>query len=294
MSNSTTELLRKINGAQNLQSVVSTMKAISATSIGQYEKSVHALATYYATIEQGLGACLRLIPFSLGQEQTKKAESLRGAVIFGSDMGLVGQFNDAIVDYALQTLKPFPHTAFWAVGEHVYGRLMQAGQQPRGRISVPNSISAITSLVGQILMQTELHQGHNKFSEFYLFCNRPALGISYQPVGQKLLPLDESWRANLTKYPWPTKNLPEIMNSTSETLRALIREYLFVSLYRASAESLASEHASRLASMQRADKNITELLAELNQKYHHLRQSSIDEELFDVISSFEALPQKGT
>ncbi|MBF0234639.1 MAG: F0F1 ATP synthase subunit gamma, partial [Desulfamplus sp.] len=73
------------------------------------------------------------------------------------------------------------------------------------------------------------------------------------------------------------------------TLRAFIHEYIFVSLFRACAESLASENASRLAAMQRADKNIDELLEELNGSFHRLRQSGIDEELFDVISGFEAL-----
>ena len=53
------------------------------------------------------------------------------------------------------------------------------------------------------------------------------------------------------------------MGGGTATLRALIREYLFVSLFRACAESLASENASRLAAMQRADKNINELLEEL-------------------------------
>jgi F-type H+-transporting ATPase subunit gamma len=79
------------------------------------------------------------------------------------------------------------------------------------------------------------------------------------------------------------------MGGGTATLRALIREYLFVSLFRACAESLASENASRLAAMQRADKNIDELLEDLNRTFHRLRQSGIDEELFDVISGFEAL-----
>ena len=69
---------------------------------------------------------------------------------------------------------------------------------------------------------------------------------------------------------------------------ALVREYLFVSLFRACAESLASENASRLAAMQRAEKNIDELLVDLNRAFHRLRQSGIDEELFDVVSGFEA------
>ncbi len=83
--------------------------------------------------------------------------------------------------------------------------------------------------------------------------------------------------------------MPEVMNCGAVTLRALIREYLFVSLFRASAESLASENASRLAAMERADKNIEDLLESLNGDFHRLRQSGFDEELFDVISGYEAL-----
>ena len=79
------------------------------------------------------------------------------------------------------------------------------------------------------------------------------------------------------------------MCSGTVTLRALVREYLFISLFRACAESLASENASRLAAMERADKNIDELLETLHDTFHRLRQSSIDEELFDVISGFEVL-----
>lgn len=79
------------------------------------------------------------------------------------------------------------------------------------------------------------------------------------------------------------------MSSGASTLLAFVREYLFVSLFRACAESLASENASRLAAMQRAEKNIDELLEDLNRTFHRLRQSGIDEELFDVISGFEAL-----
>jgi len=97
------------------------------------------------------------------------------------------------------------------------------------------------------------------------------------------------WQGRLAALPWPTGNLPEVIGTGAATLSALMREYLFVSLFRACAESLASENASRLAAMQRAEKNIDELLEALNGKFHRLRQSAIDEELFDVISGFEAL-----
>jgi F-type H+-transporting ATPase subunit gamma len=104
-----------------------------------------------------------------------------------------------------------------------------------------------------------------------------------------LLPLDAQWQQGLARIRWPTLNLPEVMREGATTLRAYIREYLFISLFRACAESLASENASRLASMERADRNIDELLETLHGTFHRLRQTNIDEELFDVISGYEAL-----
>ncbi|HUX01315.1 MAG TPA: F0F1 ATP synthase subunit gamma, partial [Phycisphaerae bacterium] len=177
----------------------------------------------------------------------------------------------------------------WAVGERVHARLEDAGLPLRGLFTVPNSVKAITPLVGRILVESEVLRGQEEVAELHLFYNRPKTGAVYEPVRQRLLPLDEKWRRELAEHPWPAKCLPEVMGTGTATLRALIREYLFVSLFRACAESLASENASRLAAMQRADKNIDELLEDLNGGYHRLRQSGIDEELFDVISGFEAL-----
>ena len=59
MSDTMASLRRQINSAGDLQSVVRTMKALAASSIGQYETSVRALADYYRTVELGLSACLR-------------------------------------------------------------------------------------------------------------------------------------------------------------------------------------------------------------------------------------------
>jgi len=295
MSNTTASLRHKIAGAGDLQSVVRTMKAVAASSIGQYEKSVHALADYYRTVELGLGACFRengaelLIP-----ARGKRVPAVAiGAVVFGSDQGLVGQFNDVVADYAVKTLAALPgKPEVWAVGERVHERLADSGVPLMGLFAVPNSVKAITPLVGQILVETEAHQRHGDVTELHLFYNRPTSGSVYAPVSQRLLPLDEAWRSKLAERPWPAGSLPEVIGDGTATLRALIREYLFVSLFRACAESLASENASRLAAMQRADKNIDELLEDLNRTFHRQRQNGIDEELFDVISGFEALSAK--
>jgi F-type H+-transporting ATPase subunit gamma len=291
MSDSVASLRHKISNAEDLESVVRTMKAIAASSIVQYENAVRSLDDYYRTVQLGLAACfreeklLRVMPAIKQQKQTAIA-----AIIFGSDQGLVGQFNEVLVEYAVDTLEKLPgEKIVWPVGARIQSRLADTHLPTATGFSLPNSINAIAPLVGQILIELEAQREQGLIEQVYLFHNHPVTGSIYTPESQQLLPLDETWLHNLADIRWPTQNLPEVMKSRERTLRALVREYLFVSLFRACAESLAGENASRLAAMQRAEKNIDELQEDLNRTFHRLRQSGIDEELFDVISGFEAL-----
>jgi len=291
MSETTESLRRKIDGATELESVVRTMKALAAASITQYERAVHSLDDYYRTVELGLVAWLHQsgAEIPLGGQVPANTGTI-GAVVFGSDQGLVGQFNEVLTDYVIGTLGMLPDDKkILAVGERIQAHFTEVGLPLTGNFTVPNSINAITPLVGRILTEIDAQRERGEIGQIYLFHNRPKSGALYEPVAQRLLPLDAAWRNGLVELDWPTKNLPEVMDSGESTLQALIREYLFISLFRACAESLASENASRLAAMQRAEKNIDELLEDLNQNFHRLRQSGIDEELFDVISGFEAL-----
>jgi len=291
MSESAANLRCKIDGAADLQSVVRTMKAIAASSIGQYEGAVRSLDAYYRAVQLGLAACFRApeanqFPFRLARQPAGAI----GALVFGSDQGLVGQFNEAMAEFVIETLAALPGKKIvWSVGERIYSRLAETDLAHGKRFGLPNSIDAITPLVGQIILEIEMLREKGELTQVILFHNRPQAGAIYTPTCQRLLPLDAAWRRELETIVWPTKNLPEVMNGGNQTLLAFVREYLFVSLFRTCAESLASENASRLAAMQRAEKNIDELLEDLNRSFHRLRQSSIDEELFDLVSGFEAL-----
>ena len=291
MSDTAASLRRKISSAGELESVVRTMKAMAASSIGQYESAVRSLDDYYRTVQLGLAACFRQNePAGTMTRAEPKETGTIGAVVFGSDQGLVGQFNDVMVEFVVNTLGNLSSKkTVWAVGERIQSRLADTDLMPGKSFILPNSISAITPLVGQILIEMETQREKGKIAQVYLFHNRPKSGAIYTPVSQRLLPLDDVWWRDLDAIRWPTRNLPEVMNGGERTLLAFVREYLFVSLFRACAESLASENASRLAAMQRAEKNIEELLKDLNRTFQSLRQSGIDEELFDVVSGFEAL-----
>ncbi|GGW57249.1 F0F1 ATP synthase subunit gamma [Alishewanella tabrizica] len=329
MSESTAGLTRKINSAADLLAVVRTMKAMTASHITQYERAVDSLGDYYRTVQLGLRACFNQTEnitdahnhlISSGGRTAKL-----GVLVFGSDQGLVGQFNESLAEFVLADLaKQQSDKTVWVVGERLQSRLMQSNLTLEQGFALPKAINTITPLVSELLLEMETYRAAGKINQVAVFHNQPdhtQSGAIYRPVKQRLLPLDQQWQQQVRLLPWPTNNLPEVVvanisdnahksahNSThkntesssdannnplgnryQQTQLALIHEFLFVSLYRACAESLASENASRLAAMQRAEKNIDELLLKMKSQFNGLRQSGIDEELFDVIAGFNAL-----
>jgi F-type H+-transporting ATPase subunit gamma len=304
MTETLPSLQRKIHSANDLQAVVRTMKAMAASSIGQYENAVHALDDYYRTVQLGLTVCLRQVGHGADADADKQHDRDDSrdsdpaarpappitAIVFGSDQGLVGQFNDLMAQFASDTLQTLPgRKTVWAVGERIVAPLAESGQPADTSFALPNAISAITTLIGQILLALEQHSAQSDNARVYLFHNRPTAGAIYTPQCQRLLPLDAAWRRELKAIHWPSNNLPQVIDDNAATLLALVREYLFVSLFRTCAQSLASENASRLAAMQRAEKNIDDLRQGLSHDWQNLRQSGIDAELFDVVAGFDAL-----
>jgi F-type H+-transporting ATPase subunit gamma len=296
MSGNLQSLQRKIAGAADLEGVVRSMKALAASSIGQYERALQSLDDYYRTVELGLAACIREATTAPPVPRMLRKPVLIGAIIFGSDQGLVGSFNEVLLEYARHTLDALPGEAkkIWASGERMQALATHIAPNDVGLLSVPTSVREIARLVGQVLVDVEASIEKGEVEDIYLFYNHPNSDSTYECTSKRLLPIDRLWEMSLKTKPWPTKTHPQIVGELTATLEALIREYLFVLIFRTCAESLASENASRLAAMQRAEKNIEDILEDLNRKFHRLRQEAIDEELFDVISGYEALAKNAS
>jgi len=294
MSDTTEGLRRKIKGASDLGSVVRSMKAMAGSNIVQFEMAVESLSDYYRTVALGILAYFIQEKIeNLPPIEGRKSEKVIGVLVFGSDMGLVGAFNDRLSQFSISTLSTMDGVKeIWTIGERIQPMLNDAGYKTTQSYLAPGSVQAVTPLVAEVIIESEKKFNTGDFEEFYVLYNRPSQNNTYEQKIHRLLPLDEKWRKGISDLKWPTHRQPQLLGSSKQNLAALISEYLFITLYRAAAESLAAENAARLESMQRAETNIDELLVELNRKYHLLRQSAIDEELFDLSSGFEALTKK--
>ncbi|MFZ6030143.1 MAG: F0F1 ATP synthase subunit gamma [Chloroflexota bacterium] len=289
----TIEALRsQIGSIEEMQSVVTTMKALAAVNIRQYEEAVAALAEYNHAIELGLQIALRHKPAEIKIAQ-RVLEAPLGAIVWGSDQGMVGQFNQEVAGQAHKVLDKSHfcerRCTLLAIGRRVTAQMAQSGRRPLDSLPVPSSLAGITPMVQDLLLRIETWREERQIEQVLLFYNTPTGGASYRPRVQQLLPVDLRWLRELESRPWRSRGLPTYNLNWDALFAALIREYFFVSLYRAFAASLASENASRLASMQAAEKNIDERLDTLRAQYHHLRQSSITEELMDIVAGYEVL-----
>lgn len=290
---STDRLQRRIHTLGELRTIVSTMKALSAVSLHQYEQAARAQADYYRTVELGLQVVLDNLEYPAPPAPRPGKAPRLAAILFGSDHGLCGRFNEDLVAYALQRMATVTASAegrrLLAVGARAVASLEQSGQIVDEDFLVPGSAARITATVQQLLVKIDAWRCEEDLRYIYLFYNRHLPSGGYQPKAVQLFPLDLCRFQRLAATPWPSRRLPTFSMDRMQLLAKLLRQYIFVTLFRACAESLASEHASRLAAMQSAEKNLDERLEDVTTLFRRQRQEAITTELLEVVSGFQAV-----
>lgn len=291
------EVLEQVKGRldslRELRTIVGTMKALSAASIRQYERAVTSLADYNRTVELGLRAVLRdmeELPLTPPREGQRPRLA---AVVFGSDHGLCGRFNEEMATHVLERLEETEIAGedrmILSVGVRMSSTLDFSGQSVADQFTLPGSASGITHTVRSILLRLDQWRETESVQYVYLFYNRHSGQRSYQPTGFRLLPVRIEAFHHIRENAWPSRSLPLYTMERTRLLTLLLRQYFFVTLFRACAESQASEHAGRLAAMQSAERNLDERIDEEMTTFRRARQNAITAELLDVVSGFEAI-----
>lgn len=288
-------LARRIAITGDLRSIVRTMKTLSSVTIRQYETAVSALRDYTRTIELGLQVVLREAPPAapIPARPGRRPVGPTVAVLFGSDHGLCGRFNEAVVELVETTLRDrgvaTVDRLVLAVGLRLAARLEAADQVPDETAILPGSVVGLAATAEEILLTLDRWRTVKGAERVLLFHNRRTRLASAEPHVIQLLPLDPAHLHSLALQPWPSRCLPTFTMEASRLLPTLLRQRIFITVYRAIAESLASEHASRMVAMQAAERNIDERLEEMNAEFRRRRQEAITAELLDVVAGFETL-----
>ncbi|MBI9074054.1 MAG: F0F1 ATP synthase subunit gamma [Desulfatibacillum sp.] len=287
-------LKKRIKTAGDLLSVVKTMKNLAAVNIRHFEGAALSLEEYRRVVNMGWQALFRSGGHLVAPRQNPKIVLL----VIGSDQGMCGQFNEVILQEALirfgdlhgQGLQP----VFWTAGEKIRAALEDEGHTIPQHFSLPGSVSSIKQVAESLGDAFVEWERETRAQALRVIHHQLVKEGGFEPMCAQILPLDQAWINKTKSLPWPNRCLPLIGMSPEEFSVQLFRQHIFVTIYAAFTQSMASENAARLRSMQAAEKNILEIEERLVGLFRETRQSVITAELLDIVSGFESLKDEIT
>jgi F-type H+-transporting ATPase subunit gamma len=285
-------LQRRVESTETLQSVVQTMKALATVRIGQVRHAVGSLDKAHATLEFAFQVLMQREPDLADAREPEHRAGAWAAVVFGSDHGLAGPFNERIARHAADHFADLggpgePHPILGA-GRRLQPRLRLLGYPVERVVRLPGTMDATEQSVTEVVTQIEAWQRDRGVERVFVIHHQPTSGTGYRPRTVQLLPLDGAWLRELRDRPWPSRRVPMLGLDGPELLQGLVRQYLAHVLVRVFAASQAAENAARLAAMEAAERNIDDRLTQLRHAANLERQTAVTEELLDVQAGFAA------
>lgn len=278
-------LARRTASMEGIRSIVHTMKTLSVINAAPYEHAARAIEAYHDTVLQGLHA---LLSQSEPMEAAPSAKAVQVVVVFGSDHGLCGNYNEVLAAHVAETVTD---ATVLCVGAQMADALADQGLGRQKAFFPPASVDGIGRLANVLTQKLdEIRQanGAHGISVLLAYFARSDSG-GQAPEIARLLPLDPAIMRELQARPWASRSVPQFTMASGDLFKVLIRGHVFASLFRAAAEALVTENAARLALMQQAERSVDEKLDVLRSDSRAVRQSEITTELLDVIIGFEAL-----
>ena len=291
MAQTLESLSRQNDTLTSIRSIVGTMKTLSAINAAPYEQAARSIEAYHQTILKGFAAFAHR-----AGEMVLHPEDAAGhwVVVFGSDHGLCGNYNESVAQLVNQHCQAQalrnPHLL--AIGAKLHDALVDQGLAPEMLLLPPASAEGIGRLASEIVTRLDaIGQGQSLhcLAVTLAFTQRGEQG-QREPVMRRLLPLEP--RLLQPDKRWQSRSLPDYRMAPGALLAALVRNHIFASVFRASAEAMVTENAARLALMQQAEQSVDERREEVRGELRSVRQTEITDELMDIITGFEALKKR--
>jgi F-type H+-transporting ATPase subunit gamma len=291
MTESLQDLERRIESATELHSITRTMRGLAAVNLRHHEHAAAASSMCEGIIAAGLQVVLRDGGLERLPAELPASSMPTALIVFGSNQGLCGPVNRAVVAHALHEAEQLPSLArIGAVGQRLSGELELAGLDAETTWDLPGTVEAITPRSTQVLVDVEQWNREDGITRVVLVFPDYVRGVrSYEPTTMQLAPTDRRWLERLAGRSWRSRSLPTYTMEWERLVAALVHEAMLVHLQHTFAQTMASVAASRLAAMDAAQRDIEERLDRLRTEHQLLRQSEITEELLDVVSGFEVL-----
>jgi len=206
-----------------------------------------------------------------------------------ADRGLCGGFNSSIAKAAENFVRA-KSEGFEEYTVRIIGRKGNDALKHRPDITIDkvyenltgNISYATASLLGREIVEDYIDE---KYDGVFMIYNHFFSAINQEVTTTQLLPIDPQQGDDDGGYVADYIYEP----SSEEVLKSILPKYVEVQIFRALLESVASEHGSRMSSMDSASKNASEMIDKLTLQYNRARQAAITSELMEIISGAESI-----
>ena len=281
------ELQRKLESIKVLREIVGAMRNLAAIYMRRAEATLRAIRPYADVVETAMRLTLER---AQADPVDVDDDGPCVAIVFASDQGLCGTYNERVVRAALafQQRRAGP-VEFVAIGLRGSQLLTQHGAEPALSVRVPTSLEGIRARVPELAAQVfQAYTARDVTRLFFIYNAYEGMG-RFTGRERRVLPPSpqdlDLGKDRILGYE------PILTAPPAELLGYIVEEYFYIELYRGLLEGHASENGARLASMTAASTNIDKRLTEITQEFQSVRQDVITAELLDVVGGAEALRQ---
>ncbi len=276
--------LRK-GSIQSTQQITKAMKLVSTVKLQKargHAESANPYFNYmYRTVTSMLARSGNIShPYLKPGGSEKKA-----IVVISSNRGLAGGYNSNIVKLIAGSELPKEDVKIYAIGRKAKEGLERKGYEivaDYSEVMEEPAYADAAEICGDVL---EAYTS-GEVGEIYLAYTHFKNTVSQVPTMMKLLPVEFD---DVELAEADTKTLMNYEPNEEEALNMIIPKYVTSLFYGALVEAVASENGARMQAMDSATNNAEEMISDLTLMYNRARQSSITQELTEIIAGAEAI-----
>ncbi len=282
------DIKRRRESIQSTEQITKAMKLVATVKLqkakARAEESQPYFNAMYATVKSMLKKSGNINHLYLDGA----GEGKKGIIVITSNRGLAGGYNANVMKLVTESGMKKEDIVIYAVG-----RKGRDGLARRGYEIVQDYSEAMNeplfSDASEIGKQVLSDFTEGKISEIYLAYTVFKNTVSHIPTFIRLLPVAfEETEEEEVK----SEDALTMMNyepEAEEALELIIPKYINSLIYGGLVQALASENGARMQAMDSATSNADEMIADLGLKYNRARQSSITQELTEIIAGANAI-----
>ena len=278
------DIKRRKSSVQSTQQITKAMKLVSTVKLqrakGRAEKSKTYFSCMYDTVASMLSKAGTVNhPFLMAGESTKKA-----VIVITANRGLAGGYNSNIVKLIKNSDFKKEDLLLYTIGTKGRDALARLGYTIAADYSevIDEPMYSDAMEISKKLLE-EFAAG--RIGEIYVAYTGFKNTVTHVPTLLKLLPVKvEDDRPQSEDHQAVMEFEPEC----EEAIDLIIPKYITSLIYGALIESVASENGARMQAMDSATSNADDMISKLSLLYNRARQSSITQELTEIIAGAEA------